>query len=350
MSGRSTIGALTAVIWLLGSSVAFGIDIETINRIDFGDKAVKGKRSFDPVRLKAQVLLDRARFSPGEIDGQQGENLKKAIAAFEAAQGMAVDGNLDSEIWTKLAATFDGPVLIEYTIVDDDVKGPFVKQLPSKLEQMQDLDHLGYASPREAIAEKFHMSEKLLQSLNPRQSFDRPGDAIVVANVQNEPPAGKATKVEVDKPGRLVRAFDKDGQLLAVYPASIGSKEKPAPDGRFKVTSVARNPTYTYNPEYRFKGVKSKEPFKIKPGPNNPVGSVWINLSLKGYGIHGTPDPGQIGKTESHGCIRLTNSDANALASMVGKGTLVSFLSESPATASRRDTGGKSARSFGGNN
>jgi len=344
MSGRSTIVALTAAIWLLGSPVSFGIDIEAINGAEFGAKPVTGKRSFDPVILKVQVLLDRARFSPGEIDGRQGENLKKAIAAFERWQGVPADGKLDRETWTKLVGTSDGPVLVEHTLTDDDVKGPFIKKVPSKLEQMQDLDRLSYTSPREAIAEKFHMSETLLQALNPGRSFDRAGDVIVVANVENEAPAGKATSVEVDKPARLVRAFDKDGQLLAVYPASIGSKEKPAPDGRFKVTSVARNPTYTYNPEYRFKGVKADKPFKIKPGPNNPVGSVWINLSLKGYGIHGTPEPGKIGKSESHGCIRLTNWDANDLAAMVGKGTLVSFLSESSTAASRRATSGKSVR------
>src|SRR5205807_136167 len=120
----------------------------------------------------------------------------------------------------------------------------------------------------------------------------------------------------------------KDGHLLAFYPASIGSKEKPAPSGTYKVTSVARNPTYTYNPAYQFKGVKSRKPFTIKPGPNNPVGTVWINLSGQGYGIHGTPEPGKVSKTTSHGCIRLTNWDANELAAMVGKGTPVVFLDE----------------------
>ena len=276
--------------------------------------------------LKAQVLLDRARFSPGEIDGRPGENIKKAVVAFAQSQGLSTDGNLNPEIWAKLTATSDMPVLTEYTLTDADVKGPFLKKLPSKLEQLQDLDYLGYINSREAIAEKFHMSEQLLQALNPGKSFEQAGGRIAVANVENDSPSEKVAKIEIDKARKRLSAFDKDGRLLAVYPASIGSKEKPAPSGRYKVTSVARNPTYTYNPEYRFKGVKATKPFKIKPGPNNPVGVVWINLSLKGYGIHGTPEPGKIGRTESHGCIRLTNWNAKALAAIVEKGTDVAFL------------------------
>jgi lipoprotein-anchoring transpeptidase ErfK/SrfK len=174
------------------------------------------------------------------------------------------------------------------------------------------------------------MSQTLLKELNPGKSFDKIGETIVVANVKDGSPLARASKVEVDKPHRILRAFANDGQMLAVFPASIGSAEKPAPSGRYKVTSVSRNPTYRYNPEYRFKGVASRKPFTIKPGPNNPVGSVWINLSLKGYGIHGTPDPDKVGKTESHGCIRLTNWDAGRLASMIEKESTVDFLDSSP--------------------
>jgi lipoprotein-anchoring transpeptidase ErfK/SrfK len=349
MIRRSTVAGLVAILWLVAPSAAVEIDLKAVNEVELSGKPAKPKAAFDPVILKAQVLLDRARFSPGEIDGRPGENFKKAIAAFETEQGLPADGNLDADMWSKLTGASDQPVLIEYTITGDDVRGPFVKKVPSKLEAMQELDHLGYTSLREAIAEKFHMSEKLFQALNPGKTFDRAGDIIIVANVRNDPAKEKVTRIEIDKKRKTLRAFTKDGQLLAVFPASIGSKEKPAPDGSYKITSVARNPTYRYNPEYRFKGVKSSKPFTIKPGPNNPVGSVWINLSLKGYGIHGTPDPGKIGKTESHGCIRLTNWDANTLASMVEKGATVAFLAESPddgARAATLGTAGKSAASF----
>ena len=133
------------------------------------------------------------------------------------------------------------------------------------------------------------------------------------------------SRIEVDKKQRELRAYARDNKLVAVYPASIGSAEKPAPSGTHKVTGVATNPTYTYNPDYKFKGVKMDKKFDIKPGPNNPVGTVWIALDAPSYGIHGTPEPEKVGKTSSHGCIRLTNWDAEALAKMVQKGTVVEF-------------------------
>jgi lipoprotein-anchoring transpeptidase ErfK/SrfK len=191
---------------------------------------------------------------------------------------------------------------------------------------MAKLDRLGYTSPVEELAEKFHMDESLLKALNPGKAFDKAGTTILVANIKNEKPGEKVGKIVVEKGQHALRALDKDGKLVAFYPASIGSEEKPAPSGSYKVERVAQNPSYTYNPKYKFKGVKSDKPFTIKPGPNNPVGAVWIDLSLESYGIHGTPEPSKVGKTYSHGCVRLTNWDVKQLAAMVEKGTSVEFV------------------------
>jgi lipoprotein-anchoring transpeptidase ErfK/SrfK len=304
------------------------LDLASVNAAGLPTNATAGSKRPDAAVIKAQVLLDRAGFSPGEINGRVDDNTRRAIAAFGAARELAVDGKLTGDLWTALTATSDEPVLTEYRINGADVAGPFLKKLPAKMEEMQYLDHLSYTSPREALAEKFHMSEALLAALNGGKNFAAAGTAIVVANVGARPSA-KVSRIEIDKPQRLLRAYGAGDKLVAVFPASIGSTEKPAPSGTFKVTSVTHDPTYRYDPAYAFKGVKATKPFTIKPGPNNPVGTVWIGLTAQGYGIHGTPDPGKVGKTTSHGCIRLTNWDAEALSSMVAKGVPVAFLDSS---------------------
>ncbi len=273
--------------------------------------------------VKAAVLLDRARFSPGAIDGLAGDNLRDAIKAFQQQNGLDGSGLLDPTTWDRLTAKAP-PILKAYVITADDAKGPFTTSIPRDFEAQSRLKHLGYGSAREELAERFHMAEPLLRSLNPGASF-RTGDRIVVADVARSEPAGKAARLVVDKPGHSVEALDIGGKLLARYPASIGSTDKPAPSGDLTIHAVVRNPDYTYDPDYRFKGVKTKQPFTIQPGPNNPVGLVWMDLGGDGYGIHGTPDPAEVGKTQSHGCIRLTNWDALDLASMTGKGTAVHF-------------------------
>jgi lipoprotein-anchoring transpeptidase ErfK/SrfK len=287
----------------------------------------------DPLTVKVQVLLDRARFSPGAIDGRDGENLQGALSAFAVAQGLPETKSLTPEVFDKLQATSADPVVADYTITEDDVKGPFVEKIPPKMEEQADLEAMDYTNPREMLSERFHMSRDLLSALNPGKPLDKAGTVITVAavpalergKVKNLPKSPKVSRIEVDKTSSDVRAFDKSGKLLAYYPASIGSEEKPAPEGSAKVKGVAFEPSYTYNPKYKFSGVKAKSKFSIHPGPNNPVGVVWIDLSIPSYGIHGTPDPEKVGKTESHGCIRLTNWDARDLAIHVERGAKVEF-------------------------
>jgi lipoprotein-anchoring transpeptidase ErfK/SrfK len=313
--------------WLVFPATAAGLDAAAINNAEFRSKPAAEDR-IDPVVVKAQVLLDRAQFSPGEIDGKLGENAQKALRAFAEAKGLASSKPLTPEVWGMLADTSQDPVITEYTISEGDVKGPFLKKLPARMDDMKDLEALNYTSPREAIAEKFHMSEGLLAALNPGKKFDRAGETIFVANVLNKPPKLAIGRIEIDKSRQTVKAFDPSGALLGFFPATVGSEEKPTPSGTLKVISADANPTYRYNPEYKFKGVKSKKPFTIKPGPNNPVGSYWIGLSAEGYGIHGTPNPSKVSKAESHGCIRLTNWDANLLGKNIKKGTPVVFVDE----------------------
>ena len=301
------------------------LDISTVNQAQFSSKS-QARKAPSAVLLRAQVLLDRANFSPGVIDGKPGENARQAVAAFQKARGLRADGKLNQPTFAKLIDTGSEPALIEYKIGDGDVKGPFVASVPNDLEQMAKLDHLGYAGPLELLSEKFHASPALLQMLNPGQIFDAAGATITVPNVRAPRTTGKVVKIEVDKPTRGLRAFGPGGELVAYYPASVGSKEKPAPTGTFKVRRAVFNPTYTYDPKFAFKGVKAKEKVEIAEGPKNPVGSVWIDLSKDSYGIHGTAHPETIGKTESHGCVRLTNWDATELGHMVSKATVVVFL------------------------
>jgi lipoprotein-anchoring transpeptidase ErfK/SrfK len=284
--------------------------------------------------VRAQVLLARAHLSPGVIDGQDGGNFRAAVSVYKVAHGLPADGKLDEAVWSSLV-TDTGPVVVSYQIAPADVQGPFEASIPSKFEDQAKLDHLGYTSPLEALAEKFHMDQRLLQALNPGVDFSQAGATILVAAPGPDTLPAKAATIEVDKTHRQVRALDASGALIAVYPATIGSIERPAPTGVFSVKGVARNPVYTYDPKRLTFGDKSMGKLTLKPGPNNPVGVVWIDLSIPTYGIHGTPDPRLVGKTASHGCVRLTNWDALQLASAVKPGVKVVF------TGVEQTSGGK---------
>jgi lipoprotein-anchoring transpeptidase ErfK/SrfK len=322
---RPTIAAAFALIALSLAPAAAG-PARNLTPDDINAAAFGGKNS-EAVNLKAQVLLDRARFSPGTIDGRRGENFGNALRAFQDRNGLKASGELDAPTWDKLGQDA-APAVIEYTITAADVKGPFADDIPAKYEEKAKLKRLDYTSAAEMLAERFHMDEDLLERLNRGKKLDQAGAVIIVANVNVKPVAliTKLGKIEVDKTRKLVRALAADGKPIAVYPASIGSEEKPAPSGTLKVVRVAKHPTYTYDPDFKFKGVKADGKLHIAAGPNNPVGTVWIALNEKTYGIHGTADPEKVGKVASHGCVRMTNWDALSLAAMVRKGTPVVFI------------------------
>ena len=294
----------------------------------FNVAAINNRSVIKPVRpgssggdvLRLQVLLDRANFSLGEIDGSFGNGTRKAISAFKASRKLSRNDVVDQATWKKLNADKE-VVLIRYTITQEDVAGPFQK-IPTDMMEKSKLPALNYESPLEGLAEKFHSSPKLLRRLNPRATFRRAGEEILAPNVSDSA-SQKAATIIVDGSSRSVTALDAAGKVLAYYPATIGSKHDPLPIGNWKILGVSRKPVFHYNPDLFWDADETHSKAKITQGPNNPVGVVWIDISKDHFGIHGSAEPSTIGRTQSHGCIRLTNWDAAELAQMVGPGTPV---------------------------
>jgi peptidoglycan hydrolase-like protein with peptidoglycan-binding domain len=295
------------------------LTLESVNEAEWQ----AARKPSTPLLVKLQALLDRAHASPGEIDGTQGENTRKAITAFADMKGLEPTDQPTEELWRALTESEVEPALVSYKITGEDTRGPFSKKVPEDFRAKAAMDRLAYMSPRELLAEKFHMSEDLLRKLNPGASFDKEGQEIVVANVEHNSLPHKISRVEVDATRQRVKAYGEGDKLVAIYPATVGSKDRPSPKGEFKVTKITEDPVYHYDPALDLRGVHVDEKLDIPPGPNNPVGAVWIDLSAEGYGIHGTPDPKKISKSASHGCVRLTNWDALELARHLSRGTPV---------------------------
>ncbi|WP_367830974.1 L,D-transpeptidase [Shinella sp. S4-D37] len=303
------------------------------NGVDPDAEFVPGPK-FDPAiaigRLSSaevtalQVFLDREGFSPGVIDGRKGSNVTKAIEAWQNATGETLDPNNADDILERLRLS-GGLAFITYEISAVDAAGPYVAAIPDDYAQKAALPHLSFTSTTEMLAEKFHMDEAYLKEINPGVDFTIPGTLIKVVDT-GERKTGKVAKILADKGRKQVLAYDENGTLIAAYPASIGSADTPSPSGTVTVERIALNPGYTYNPRINFQQGANNKVLTLQPGPNGPVGTVWIALSKPTYGIHGTPEPSKIGKTQSHGCIRLTNWDATELAKMASAGLTVEFV------------------------
>ena len=290
-------------------------------------------KAIDPVVLKAEILLDRNHAPPGVIDGRWGSNVAKAISTFETVRGLPVDGKLTRRVWDELGADTAAPVLGTYTITAQDVVGPFYPDLSPDYAEEAKMPDLGYRSPEEMFGERFHMDRHFLKALNPGIDMSVPGNRIVVAEVGGALPiASQIARIDVDKGRGQVQAYDADGDLIVAYPATIGSDELPSPSGSWAVRGIAPHPTYTYDPKKNFQQGKNVNKLILPPGPNNPVGAAFIALTKPTYGIHGTPDPSKIDKTRSHGCVRLTNWNAQELASLVRPGIPVNFIDKPGAT------------------
>jgi lipoprotein-anchoring transpeptidase ErfK/SrfK len=280
-----------------------------------------------------QVLLDRQSFSPGQIDGKPGVNFMHALAALQAARNVPITGQPDCATWHALGGDSAPPFVVPYTLTEDDLKGPFVTSLPKSLPEQAKLPALGYTSAVERLGERFHSAPALLQQLNPNVHFTADTEIMVPAvspfdfdTAKPSPdPAAAGLTVTVTRDESALRVTRSDGSFVFFAPVTTGSEHDPLPVGDWKVTGVEWHPVFHYNPNLFWDAKATDTSATLKPGPNNPVGTVWIDVNIPHYGIHGTPEPGNIGHTESHGCVRMTNWDAARLAGLVQAGTVVLF-------------------------
>lgn len=315
----SRLGCTLAAIMIVFPAAA-QITAEAIETATYDGGALPEDRA--ALTAKLQILLDRHGVSPGVIDGVHGDNVDKAVMAFEAMFDLPVDGRIDPDVWAILPLSKGAPLTMQYTVVEADV-ADIVAPLPEDYSELARLERLGFTSVAEKLAERFHMDIDLLHELNPGMDAETVGATLWVVD-PGEPMGGEVGRIVADKSNQQLLAYDASGGILAAYPVTIGSDATPSPSGIHEVAAIAIDPTYTYQPENFTQG-DNREPLILPAGPNGPVGSVWIDLSAPTYGIHGSPEPATIDKTQSHGCVRLTNWDAQELAHMVAIGTVVEF-------------------------
>jgi lipoprotein-anchoring transpeptidase ErfK/SrfK len=296
------------------NGVAATLDIGSFN--DAVDTPILRPGAQGPAVVRAQVLLDRAWFSSGEIDGRFASNMERIVKAYQQARGLRPTGTVTPETWQALREA-DTEVLTRYTITREDAAGPFQK-LPSDPQARRKLKSMPYESLEEALAERFHTSPAYLRQINRGVRIEGGGE-IIVPKVTNGSPPQKAASIEIDKSARVLYVLDAQKLPLAAFPISIGNERRdPLPLGFLSIKNEVKNPTFTYDPVLLKNQPKDAQKMELPPGPNNPIGTVWIGLSKPHWGIHGTAVPSNVGHSETNGCIHLTNWDAERV-SMLAK-------------------------------